>query len=52
MTQPKNQNRKLVTAVPGPKSAELRKREDAHLAPGAQGYALFGPGMAVTRWRF
>src|SRR6476660_2874606 len=38
--QPANQNRLLVTEVPGPKSRALRAREDEHLAPGAQGYAL------------
>ncbi len=40
MTQPANQNRKLVTEIPGPKSRALRAREDAHLAPGAQAYGL------------
>jgi 4-aminobutyrate aminotransferase-like enzyme len=46
MPQPANQNRHLVTAVPGPKSQALRAREDAHLAPGAQGYALMA-GVVV-----
>src|ERR1044071_10363802 len=46
MPQPANQNRQLVTAIPGPKSQALRAREDAHLAPGAQGYALLA-GIAV-----
>src|ERR1044071_10237653 len=40
MPQPANQNRQLVTAIPGPRSLALRAREDGHLAPGAQGYAL------------
>ncbi len=40
MPQPANQNRHIATAIPGPKSRALRAREDAHLAPGAQGYAL------------
>ena len=40
MPQPANQNRSLVTAVPGPRSEALRLREDKHIAPGAQGYAL------------
>src|ERR1700753_261980 len=40
MPQPANQNRSLVTEVPGPKSLAMRAREDAHIAPGAQGYAL------------
>jgi 4-aminobutyrate aminotransferase/(S)-3-amino-2-methylpropionate transaminase len=46
MPQPANQNRKLVTEVPGPKSRALRAREDDHLAPGAQGYALLA-GVVV-----
>jgi 4-aminobutyrate aminotransferase / (S)-3-amino-2-methylpropionate transaminase / 5-aminovalerate transaminase len=45
---PTNQNRHLVTPIPGPKSSALRAREDAHLAPGAQGYALMA-GVAVER---
>jgi 4-aminobutyrate aminotransferase-like enzyme len=55
MPQPANQNKVLVTSIPGPKSAALREREDAHLAPGAQGYALMAgvvidhaEGSAVT----
>jgi len=40
MPQPANQNTSLVTAIPGPKSQALRGREDQHIAPGAQGYAL------------
>ena len=46
MPQPANQNRKLVTAIPGPNSQALREREEAHLAPGAQGYALMA-GVVV-----
>ena len=46
MPQPANQNRKLVTAIPGPNSQALRDREEAHLAPGAQGYALMA-GIVV-----
>src|SRR4051812_17377919 len=46
MPQPSNQNRSIQTAVPGPKSAALRAREDGHLAPGAQGYALMA-GVVV-----
>jgi 4-aminobutyrate aminotransferase/(S)-3-amino-2-methylpropionate transaminase len=46
MPQPANQNRAVVTQVPGPKSQALRAREDAHLAPGAQGYALMA-GVVV-----
>jgi 4-aminobutyrate aminotransferase-like enzyme len=37
---PKNQRVHLETSVPGPKSRELRAREDAHIAPGIQGYAV------------
>ncbi|MGH7281238.1 MAG: aspartate aminotransferase family protein [Polyangiaceae bacterium] len=39
-SQPKNQKVHLKTIVPGPRSAELRKREDAHIAPGLQNYAI------------
>jgi 4-aminobutyrate aminotransferase / (S)-3-amino-2-methylpropionate transaminase / 5-aminovalerate transaminase len=54
-SQPKNQRASLTTAIPGPKSTALRAREDVHLAPGAQGYALMAgivadhaSGSAVT----
>lgn len=46
-TQPKNQQAKIHTEVPGPKSKALRAREDAHIAPGLQGYALMA-GIAVA----
>ncbi len=36
----------LRTAVPGPRSRELREREDEHIAPGLQGYALLS-GVAI-----
>lgn len=36
----------LRTIVPGPKSQALRAREDAHLAPGLQGYAVMS-GLAI-----
>jgi 4-aminobutyrate aminotransferase / (S)-3-amino-2-methylpropionate transaminase / 5-aminovalerate transaminase len=39
-SQPKNQKVHLKTLVPGPKSRALRAREDAHLAPGVQAYAV------------
>ena len=39
-SQPKKQRVHLRTVVPGPRSTELRAREDEHLAPGTQGYAL------------
>ncbi|HEX4406638.1 MAG TPA: aminotransferase class III-fold pyridoxal phosphate-dependent enzyme, partial [Polyangia bacterium] len=54
-SQPKNQKADLKTAVPGPASRALRAREDAHMAPGLQGYAVSagivveeGKGSAVT----
>jgi 4-aminobutyrate aminotransferase/(S)-3-amino-2-methylpropionate transaminase len=54
-SQPKNQRAKIVTAIPGPESRALRAREDQHLAPGLQGYAVMagivveeGRGSAVT----
>jgi 4-aminobutyrate aminotransferase-like enzyme len=43
-----NQKVHLTTAVPGPKSRVLREREDAHIAPGLQGYAIMA-GIAVDR---
>ncbi len=49
-SQPANQNRRLVTEIPGPKSRALRAREDEHLAPGAQGYAL-AAGVVVDHAR-
>jgi 4-aminobutyrate aminotransferase / (S)-3-amino-2-methylpropionate transaminase / 5-aminovalerate transaminase len=36
----------LQTVVPGPKSRALRQREEAHVAPGLQGYALMS-GVAI-----
>jgi len=54
-SQPKNQKAALKTAGPGPASRALRAREDAHMAPGLQGYAVSagivveeGKGSAVT----
>src|SRR5258708_5623507 len=43
---PKDQKVHLTTVVPGPKSQALRRREDAHIAPGLQGYALMA-GIVV-----
>ena len=43
---PHNQVPRLQTAIPGPRSAALRAREDQHLAPGVQGYAVLA-GVAV-----
>lgn len=48
--QPTNQTAHLVTAIPGPKSQALRAREDAHMAPGTQGYAIMA-GIAVDHAR-
>jgi 4-aminobutyrate aminotransferase/(S)-3-amino-2-methylpropionate transaminase len=55
MPQPKNQRAEIKTAIPGPQSRALRAREDAHMAPGLQGYAVMagivveeGRGSAVT----
>jgi 4-aminobutyrate aminotransferase/(S)-3-amino-2-methylpropionate transaminase len=39
-SQPKNQQVRLKTEIPGPRSKALRAREDAHLAPGLQSYAV------------
>jgi 4-aminobutyrate aminotransferase/(S)-3-amino-2-methylpropionate transaminase len=54
-SQPKNQHVDIRTSVPGPESRALRAREDAHIAPGLQGYAVAagivveeGRGSAVT----
>jgi 4-aminobutyrate aminotransferase/(S)-3-amino-2-methylpropionate transaminase len=47
---PRNQAPRLLTAVPGPKSTALRHREDQHLAPGVQGYAVLA-GIAVDEAR-
>ncbi len=52
---PTNQRVHLKTIVPGPKSRELRDREEAHMAPGLQGYAVMagivadhGEGSTIT----
>ena len=49
-SQPKNQQVRLVGPIPGPKSQELRRREDAYMAPGLQGYAVMA-GIAVHEGR-
>ena len=49
-SQPKDQRPVLKTAIPGPRSRELRAREDAHIAPGLQGYAVMA-GIAVAEAR-
>jgi 4-aminobutyrate aminotransferase/(S)-3-amino-2-methylpropionate transaminase len=48
--QPTNQKPVIKTAIPGPQSHELRKREDAHLAPGLQRFALMA-GIVVKEAR-
>jgi 4-aminobutyrate aminotransferase / (S)-3-amino-2-methylpropionate transaminase / 5-aminovalerate transaminase len=48
--QPRNQTPRLATTIPGPRSAALRAREDQHLAPGVQGYAVLA-GIAVEEAR-
>lgn len=49
-SQPHDQRVHLRTAVPGPRSRELRAREDAHLAPGLQSYAITS-GVVVDHAR-
>jgi 4-aminobutyrate aminotransferase-like enzyme len=51
----KDQRAEIRTPIPGPESRALRAREDAHMAPGLQGYAVMagivveeGRGSAVT----
>ena len=41
-----DQKPEILISVPGPKSQELRKKEDQHLAPGLQGFALMA-GVVV-----
>lgn len=50
ISQPKNQKVRLQTVVPGPRSRALRAREDAHIAPGLQSYAVTS-GVAVDHAR-
>jgi len=49
-SQPKDQKAVVHTAIPGPKSAALRAREDAHMAPGMQGYAVMA-GVVIDEAR-
>lgn len=49
-SQPKGQRPALKTSIPGPKSTALRAREDAHMAPGLQGFALMA-GIVVDEAR-
>lgn len=55
INQPIDQKAEIRTAIPGPQSRALRAREEAHVAPGLQGYATMagivveeGRGSAVT----
>jgi 4-aminobutyrate aminotransferase / (S)-3-amino-2-methylpropionate transaminase / 5-aminovalerate transaminase len=50
ISQPKNQKAEIKTPVPGPKSLALREREEMHLAPGLQGFALMA-GIVVSEAR-
>jgi 4-aminobutyrate aminotransferase / (S)-3-amino-2-methylpropionate transaminase / 5-aminovalerate transaminase len=50
ISQPTNQRPHLQTELPGPKSRELRAREDAHIAPGLQSYAVTS-GIVVDHAR-
>jgi 4-aminobutyrate aminotransferase/(S)-3-amino-2-methylpropionate transaminase len=45
--QPRNQKPLVKTPIPGPQSQALRRREDEHLAPGLQNFALLA-GIAVS----
>jgi 4-aminobutyrate aminotransferase-like enzyme len=47
-SHPLNQKAKIVTSIPGPKSQAIRTREDQHLAPGLQGFALMA-GIVVDK---
>jgi 4-aminobutyrate aminotransferase / (S)-3-amino-2-methylpropionate transaminase / 5-aminovalerate transaminase len=49
-SQPTHQTPILKTEVPGPKSREWREREDQHLSPGLQGFALMA-GITVDHAR-
>jgi 4-aminobutyrate aminotransferase-like enzyme len=48
--QPQQQKPLIKTAIPGPLSMALRRREDEHLAPGLQNFALLA-GIAVKEAR-
>lgn len=49
-SHPADQHIHLRTEVPGPKSKQLRAREDAHFAPGLQAYATMA-GVVVDHAR-
>jgi len=48
--QPRQQKPLIKTVIPGPLSMALRRREDEHLAPGLQNFALLA-GIAVKEAR-
>jgi len=48
--QPRQQKATIKTVIPGPLSKALRQREDKHLAPGLQNFALL-TGIAVKEAR-
>ena len=50
IAQRRNQRPAIKTAIPGPQSRELRNREDEHLAPGLQRFALLA-GICVKEAR-
>ena len=50
ISQPTDQRVHLQTAIPGPQSQALRAREDAHIAPGLQSYAVTS-GVVVDHAR-
>ena len=49
-SQPTDQRVHLRTVIPGPQSRDLRAREDAHIAPGLQNYAITS-GVVVDHAR-
>src|SRR5262245_22960126 len=50
INQPKAQKPELKTRIPGPKSQEIRAKEDENLAPGMQRFALMA-GIVVDKAR-
>jgi 4-aminobutyrate aminotransferase-like enzyme len=50
ISQPSNQRARVVTTIPGPRSRALRAREDVHVAPGLQSYAVTS-GIVVDHAR-
>lgn len=50
ISQPTDQRAAVFGPVPGPRSKAIREREERHLAPGLQGFALMA-GIVVDRAR-